>query len=116
MELKEFCKNLGINYEENIARFAGNENIYIKFLKRLLEDNTYNNLKQAYSQKSYEDIEKYAHMLKGLAANLGINRIFLLSNDIVQNVRQKEFNNINNLYNKLTEEYELTLQMIRNID
>lgn len=116
MELKEFCKNLEINYEENIARFAGNENIYIKFLKRLLEDNTYNNLKQAFSQNFYEDIEKYAHMLKGLAANLGINRIFLLSNDIVQSVRQKEFNNIDNLYDKLTKEYELTVQMIRNID
>ena len=116
MNLKEFCENLEINYQENIARFAGNENIYIKFLKRFLEDNTYNNLKQAYSQKSYEYIEKYAHMLKGLAANLGINRIFLLSNEIVQNERQKEFNKLDNLYDKLIKEYELTIQMIENIE
>lgn len=116
MKLEEFCKSLEINYEENISRFAGNENIYIKFLKRFIEDSTYDNLKQAYSQKLYEDIEKNAHMLKGLAANLGINRIFSLSNDIVQSVRQKEFNKIDNLYNKLAKEYELTIQMIRNID
>ena len=116
MKLKDICYELDINYEENISRFAGNENIYIKFLKRFLEDNTYNNLKQAYSQKSYEDIEKYSHMLKGLAANLGINRIFLLSNEIVQNVRQKEFNKLDNLYDKLVKEYELTIQMIENIE
>ena len=116
MRLKDICCKLDINFEENISRFAGNESIYIKFLKRFLEDNTYTNLKQAYSQKSYEDIEKYAHMLKGLTANLGINRIFSLSNDIVQSIRQKEFNKIDNLYNKLAKEYELTIQMIKKID
>ena len=116
MKLRDICDKLNINYEENISRFAGNENIYIKFLKKFLEDNTYNNLKQAYNQKSYEDIEKNAHMLKGLSANLGINRIFILSNDIVQSVRRKEFNKIDSLYNILSKEYELTLQMIRNID
>lgn len=47
MKLKEACEKLGIDYEKNLSRFAKNEDLYIRFLKKLLLDDNYINLKDS---------------------------------------------------------------------
>lgn len=116
MNIKEACDKLDINYEKNIARFAGNESIYIRFLKKMIVDETYNNLKQSWREKNYEETEKYAHTLKGISANLGIDRLFKVSDSLVQNIRKKEYEKTQEYYNKLVEEYEIIKKVIANIE
>ncbi len=94
MNLQEACEKINVNYKDTLERFCGNEVIYKKFLKRFLEDGTYSNLEQAWEERDYEEIEKNAHTLKGLAGNLGLESLFNNSNNLFQTIKKKEYKDI----------------------
>lgn len=94
MNLQETCEKMNVNYKETLERFCGNETIYKKFLKRFLEDSTYLNLEQAWEKHDYEEIEKNAHTLKGVAGNLGLTNLFNSSNNLFQTIKKREYKDI----------------------
>lgn len=116
MELREASKELDINYNEVIARFGGAETIYRRFLKKFLNDNTYCELEEAWQKSDYEEIEKKAHTLKGVAGNLGLEKLFSLSNSLVQKIRNKEYEETPEIYTQLQECYKHTIIIISNIN
>lgn len=116
MDLKEFCKELEIDYEKNLLKFGNNNILYTRFLKKFLEDKTYIELETAFREKDYNKIEQAAHTLKGVTANLGINRLFKASEELVLSVRKKEYDNLDETYQKLKQEYEETKEMINKLN
>lgn len=116
MNLKEFCEKLDIDYDNVLLKFGNNEILYKRFLKKFLEDETYYELEKSWNVKNYDEVEKSAHTLKGVSANLGINRLFELTNKIVQAVRMETYDNMEETYKKLEEEYRLTKEMINELD
>ena len=115
MELKEFCIKLEIDYTNMISKFGNNEMLYNRFLKKFLEDKTYSELEIAMEKENYNDIEKTAHTLKGVSANLGITRLYKLSDELVKLVRTKQYENLTKTYEKLREEYKITKEMINEL-
>lgn len=116
MKLKEACEKLGIDYEKNLSRFAKNEDLYIRFLKKLLLDDNYINLKDSIDKKDYLKVENYAHILKGIFANLGLDKLYIASSNLVQCVRNKQYNDIQQYYNILSSEYLYSESVIKNLE
>ncbi len=67
---------LGVNLEETLERFVDNEALYLKCLNKLLEDKNYGNMLKGIEDNDAEAAFDAAHALKGVSANLGLNKLY----------------------------------------
>lgn len=116
MELKDLAVILDMDLISSVERFGNNEIIFKKFLKKFSEDKTYSILCEAIENKDYENIEKSAHTLKGISANLGLTNLQECSNEIVWAVRNKEFDNIYSLFDNLKNNYDIIIKNLSELD
>lgn len=116
MNIQDAIKEMNIDYDTAVNRFGGSETIYQRFLKKFLNDNTYYELEQAWEKQNYEEIEKKAHTLKGVAGNLNLENLFSISNNLVQKIRNKQYENLDENYQQIKEEYEHVRAVITNIN
>lgn len=87
MEIQEICRLLEIDWQACVDRFSGNEALYRRFLFRFPQDETWQQLSQAWEQQDIPGVERGAHTLKGIAANLGLARLQADSAAVVDAVR-----------------------------
>lgn len=87
MTIEEKMKAAGIDWETTVQRFCGNQSLYVKFLKRFTEDQTFCQLQEAWKEKDAEKTERSAHTLKGTCANLGMSLLADRFDRIVQEIR-----------------------------
>lgn len=73
--LKQQLIDYGADVEGTLHRFMGNEALFLKFLLKFKDDTNYAGLTESLEQENYEEAFKYAHTLKGVSANLGLNPI-----------------------------------------
>ena len=116
MDLKEAMQYMNIDVDNVLSRFSGNSHLMERFVKKFPQDNTFTALQMAYKNKDYNQIEREAHTLKGIAANLGFDRLFQLSAEIVSDLRADNRENIDRLMNALREEYDRLIGWINQID
>ncbi len=76
MTLERFYLAVGGNAADSIARLGGNEAMLRKFLKKFLADNSFTELEKALDEDDTQTAFRMAHTLKGVAANLGLQRLF----------------------------------------
>lgn len=79
----------GTDVETVLKRFMGNEAMYIKFVKKFLEDKSYGELLENITKRDYEEAFKSAHTLKGVTANLGIEPVRAAASQITELLRNK---------------------------
>ena len=96
---------IGIDADEVISKFGGDISLFIGFLKKFPEDKSYLQIKSSMSRKDYPELENAAHTLKGITGMLGLNRLFSLSDEMVQKIRQKNTDNLEELFAKINLEY-----------
>lgn len=87
---KNALKEAGADVETTVRRFMGNEAMYEKFLKKLLDNPNFDNLNVNMEAKNYEEAYKDAHTLKGVAANLGLDPVQKTTSDLVEELRGKK--------------------------
>ena len=75
MDLKELYDQIGGNYQETISRLPS-EPMVKKFVLKYPTDPTYAQLQAAIAQKDWETAFRAAHTLKGVAQNLGFDRLY----------------------------------------
>lgn len=68
-------------------RFMGSEELYVRFLKKLLVDDSYGQLKDATKFGDIKGVEMKAHTLKGVCATLGLTELSDKFSHIVEMVR-----------------------------
>lgn len=88
MKLQDLPAVIDINIQESLARFSNFEPMYVKYLKRFVDEPTYGALLESIAAHDLKGIETNAHTLKGVAGNLGLTSLFNGFNDIVQAARQ----------------------------
>ena len=86
---KTQLENAGADVDTALNRFMGNEALYIKFLTKFEKDESFANIEKYVAEKNAEEIFKAAHTLKGVAANLGLDRIAQHASDVVEIFRGK---------------------------
>lgn len=74
-EIKEALAAAGVNMEEALNRLMNNEMLLKRLLLKFKDDKNLAGLEQAVAEKSYEDAFHCAHTLKGVAGNLGMEKI-----------------------------------------
>lgn len=94
----------GVEVENTINRFMGNEAMYLKFLGKFLEDKNCINIGKNLEKKNYEEAYKCAHTLKGVAANLGLEPIQRTVSVLVEELRGKSKEEVN--VEKANEEWQ----------
>ena len=65
----------GMNVDDALQRFMNNEAILEKFMKKFLEDPSYDKLKNAVEEKNLEEAFSASHTLKGVAANFSFEAL-----------------------------------------
>lgn len=86
-DLKEVFQKYGANYETTMTRFMGNEQIYLKILAMLPQDENLRKLDQALQADDYSAAFDAAHTLKGIAGNLGLTHLYQAVCAIVEPLR-----------------------------
>jgi HPt (histidine-containing phosphotransfer) domain-containing protein len=72
---KQDWEQAGIDYEEGLQRMCGNETMYHKYLKKFLQDTSYQKLSESLEQGNIEDAKLWIHTLKGTSATLGFAKL-----------------------------------------
>ena len=91
MTYEQALTQIGVDKEETLQRFSGNEELMKKFIKKFPQDKTTSELEKAALEKDYKAIEETAHTLKGLSGNLGFSKLFELSSALVNAIRAKDY-------------------------
>lgn len=78
MNLEEFYAQIGGDYADTLQRLC-NENMVKKFVKKYQDDPTCADLHNAALQQDWEAAFRGAHTLKGVAQNLGFERLYQVS-------------------------------------
>lgn len=86
-EIEAELKNLGVDIQSTRERLLKKEELLHKFLFKFLEDSSFEELKKSFEQKDMKSVQKHAHTLKGLAANLGLVPVFHSTDKIVEILR-----------------------------
>ncbi len=108
--LKRELTDYGIDLKMAIYRFLGNEEMYEELLRDFAEDENYFGLLETIPQKEYEKAFRHAHTLKGVAANLGVDRVEADAGQITEALRGKKPEEVDrtvldDLVKKLEEHY-----------
>lgn len=74
MRLRELERFLDIDVEGSLEeRFMDNEDLYVRFLRKLVDSTHFADMEAALAADDYEGLLRHAHNLKGVCANLGLN-------------------------------------------
>ena len=114
MTVRECYEAIGGNYEDVLGRLQ-NDALIRKFTLKFLEDQSYLQLKQALENKNYEDAFRSAHTLKGVSQNLSFDRLYEVSNELTELLRDRtgEQPGISEAMEKVTEVYEMMIEEIK---
>lgn len=111
----EILKAGGIDYEEGLERFSGNEKLYFKYLKKLLTSDTYENMREEALRGDVQRAFESAHKLKAFIGNLSIGHFYDQLKELTEDFRAGEKRDYQPDIDKLDREYEQILQAIRSI-
>lgn len=119
MQLKELPSFLEIDIKSSLEdRFMESEALYVRFLKKLLNDTNVVELKQAVDAEDWENAMRKAHNLKGVCANLGLTKLSRDFAAIVAELRSDAYTaqSVGSLLEKALIEWEKTINYIRQLD
>lgn len=115
MELRELKEIIDIDVDGSLARFGNMESFYIKFLKKFVDDKSFENLKVALESRDIERVGELAHTLKGVAGNLGLNRIYEYSIELMRLSKENELEEIELKVKELENEMEKVVTALKNL-
>lgn len=115
MELKDLNGIIDIDIDGSLARFGDMIEFYVKFLKKFSEDKNFEDLKIALDRSNVKKIEEIAHTLKGVAGNLGLNKVYQYSNEIVNLARENKLEEINNIRPELEKEMQHVTEILKKL-
>ena len=109
----------GVEVENTIKRFMGNEAMYLKFLGKFVDDQNCAGIGKNMEEQNYEEAYKFAHTLKGVAANLGLAPLQNTVSRLVDELRGKKNEEVNveqanEEWQKVKKAYEQIYEIISN--
>ena len=102
--LFEELKNIDFDYINVYERFLGDEELFTFCFNEFINEESFDKIKELLNKKKYSDAVFPVHALKGVSANLGLNRIYELLCDLTEDLRADRFANVDKLYNEIEDE------------
>lgn len=98
-------QDAGFETTQTLQRFSGNEALYLRFLNKFTEDDTFSKLAPALMAGDFESTLIAAHTLKGVAGNLGLTRLWHACSQMVSLIRQGDTDAARRSYDELSDAY-----------
>lgn len=114
MNIYEIYALAGENATEVVGRF-GSEAAVERFAVRFLADPSYDNLASALSAGDTQAAFRAVHTLKGVAANLGFNRLYVAASRLTEKLRGNENVDTYAEFNDVRDEYDKVVSAIGKI-
>ena len=115
-EIKEELKAAGVNMEEALSRLMNNEMLLKPLLLKFKDDKNFAELKQAVSEKRYEDAFHCAHTMKGVAGNLGLVKLMDADAVVVEKLRCQDYEGLEAELENVQGAYTQVLDVIMRIE
>lgn len=112
MTVKECYEQMGADYEGVLGRLR-NEALIKKFVKKFLDDGSFESLRNSLEEGNGEEAFRAAHTLKGVSQNLGFDNLYDVSFDITEQLRGRQTAGCEDFFEKVREQYERTVAAIR---
>jgi len=106
MNVKEFYKNTGSNYDAALAIMM-NDMLIERMIAKFMENNSYNSIIEAYEAKNIKAIFALAHSFKGVTGNLALTKLFEIASTLTEATRNNENANIDQEIKELKDVYSL---------
>ncbi len=87
MSLLEELKDLGVNIDEAVERFMGNQSLYEKMLKKFPDMLNKASINPDFDCNDYTEVIEKTHAVKGAAGNLSLTPIYEAYTKIVDLLR-----------------------------
>ena len=108
MTLECFYTHIGGDYCEVFSRLCTEERI-LKFIRKYPADPTFQHLKEAVNRSDWTDAFRAVHTLKGVAQNLGFDRLYAVSFPLTEALRGAKPLTDPSLLEAVTREQEETM-------
>ena len=99
-------KAYGANVDEGVVRCMGNEQFYMKLVRKFLEDTRLDTLEQQLAQGDLDSAFETAHALKGMCANLAITPMTQPVSEMTELLRQRTQMDYSGLLAQAKEQFE----------
>lgn len=83
-------KALGADTAAGMARCINDEGFYLKMVNMALQDNSFDQLKDAIEAGDLDAAFEKAHSLKGVMGNVGLTSLFNLTSEITEELRARK--------------------------
>lgn len=114
MKIRECYEQMGADYDNVLSRL-GSDAMVERFALKFLQEKTFDNLKEAIEKKDAEEAFRAAHTLKGICLNLGFDNLFTVSSELTEKLRPRTLEGSEELLQKVQEQYDITVQALKNI-
>ncbi len=110
--LEKFYETVGADVNEVVARLGGAPALVERFLGKFSQDESFNKLKAALDCDDTQTAFREAHTLKGLCANLGMQRLFKQSSDVTELLRAGNLAEAKLAFPAVDAEYAIVLEAL----
>ena len=104
MTTKELYNVIGGDYDDIISRF-GNDNMIERFLKKFIDEKSFNEFKDAFQKNDYEKSFLTCHTLKGICLNLAFRDLAKPVCELTEELRGNKKPNHPELFDKIEDKY-----------
>lgn len=116
MKVKEFYEEIHGDYNDIMSRLMKEERIE-RFILKLLEKDSLNELKEKIDQRNWQDAFVIAHSLKGLSLNLSFTDFTKKVSNLTELLRYAKdeniyINQVNEAFSVVKSNYELIVKAI----
>lgn len=102
----EQLNRFGANTDEGVARCAGMEALYLRLVKMIPQEKSFESLKTALEANDLDDAFTAAHTLKGVLGNLSLTPMYDICSDMTENLRQRVQMDYSSQLNELLDKKE----------
>ena len=115
MNIVECYESIGSDFN-NVLKRLGSESLVKHFALKFLNDDSFNQLKLAYEIKDTEKAFHAVHTLKGVCGNLGFDKLYKISADLTEKLRNGNIDGTEALFEEIQEQYNIIVQAIQSVE
>ncbi len=116
MTLEAFYNEIGSNYSAALMRMGNSEKMLGKFVRKFTGDKTMSELNASFDSEDYSTAFRMAHTLKGLCANLGLDKLQKSSSELTEALRNGVADNAAELMGQVRADYNMTITALAQLD